>query len=181
MKLDNTKDIFAELLRAASRGYGDRNIENPSVSFIRDVNAGDYDHISDEEYKKILDSVERLSAPWQTMQTKTVKDLLINALEDVDLSDEDVEDISAALMSAYIKTDHDRIPQAASDRSDKTVDMEHLRMITGHSAAGASQKEPWDDMPYDSEDDYEAEDEADTSDILRTPASIYQYLDERVY
>ena len=40
MKLDNTKDIFAELLRAASRGYGDRNIENPSVSFIRDVNAG---------------------------------------------------------------------------------------------------------------------------------------------
>lgn len=181
MKLDNTKDIFAELLRAASRGYGDRNIENPSVSFIRDVNAGDYDHISDEEYKKILDSVERLSAPWQTMQTKTVKDLLINALEDVDLSDEDVEDISAALMSAYIKTDHDRIPQAASDRSDKTVDMEHLRMITGHSAAGASQKEPWDDMPYDYEDDYEAEDEADTSDILRTPASIYQYLDERVY
>ena len=87
MKLDNTKDIFAELLRAASRGYGDRNIENPSVSFIRDVNAGDYDHISDEEYKKILDSVERLSAPWQTMQTKTVKDLLINALEDVDLSE----------------------------------------------------------------------------------------------
>lgn len=183
MKLDNTKDIFAELLRAASRGYGDRNIENPAVSFIRDVDAGDYDHISNEEYKKILNSVERLSAPWQTMQTKTVKDLLINALEDVDLSDEDVEDISAALMSAYIKTDHDRIPQAASDRSDKTVDMEHLRMITGNSAIGSSQKETWDDTPYDCEDDYdyEVEDEADTSDILQTPMSIYRYLDEHVY
>lgn len=123
MELNNTKDIFAELLRAASRGYGERSVENPAVNFIRDVKAGDYDYISDEEYKEVLDSVERMCAPWQTMQTKTVKELLINALEDVDLSDDDVEDISASLMSAYIKTNHDRIPKASSDCNGKTVDL----------------------------------------------------------
>lgn len=183
MKLNNTKDIFAELLRAASRGYGERSVENPAVNFIRDVKAGDYDYISDEEYKKVLDSVERMCAPWQTMQTKTVKELLINALEDVDLSDDDVEDISASLMSAYIKTNHDRIPIASSDGSGKTVDLEHLRMITANPSAWTPQKKTWDDTPYnhEAEDEAEAEDMADTADILQSPASIYRYLDERVY
>lgn len=175
MKLNNTKDIFAELLRAASRGYGERSVENPAVNFIRDVKAGDYDYISDEEYKEVLDSVERLCAPWQTMQTKTVKELLINALEDVNLSDEDVEDISATLMSAYMKTDHDRIPNGTSDRGDKTVDMTNLRMITGKSATCSPEKKTWDDAPYVHED------VVDATDILQTPASIYRYLDERVY
>ena len=34
MELNNTKDIFAELLRAASRGYGERSVENPAVDII---------------------------------------------------------------------------------------------------------------------------------------------------
>lgn len=178
MKLNNTKDIFAELLRAASRGYGDRSVENPAVNFIRDVKAGDYDYISDEEYKKVLDSVDRMCAPWQTMQTKTVKELLINALEDVDLSDDDVEDISASLMSAYIKTNHDRIPIASSDGSGKTVDLEHLRMLTANPSAWTARNASWNDAPYNYE---KSESPTDTADILKTPASIYRYLDERVY
>lgn len=178
MKLNNTKDIFAELLRAASRGYGERSVENPAVNFIRDVKAGDYDYISDEEYKEVIDSVERMCAPWQTMQTKTVKELLINALEDVDLSDDDVEDISASLMSAYIKTNHDRIPKASSDGSGKTVDLEHLRMLTSNPSAWTVRNAPWNDAPYNYE---KSESPTDTADILQTPASIYRYLDERVY
>lgn len=178
MKLNNTKDIFAELLRAASRGYGERSVENPAVNFIRDVKAGDYDYISDEEYKKVLDSVERMCAPWQTMQTKTVKELLINALEDVDLSDDDVEDISASLMSAYIKTNHDRILKASSDGSGKTVDLEHLRMLTANPSAWKVRNASWNDAPYNYE---KSENPTDTADILKTPAAIYRYLEERVY
>ena len=178
MKLNNTKDIFAELLRAASRGYGERSVENPAVNFIRDVKAGDYDYISDEEYKEVIDSVERMCAPWQTMQTKTVKELLINALEDVDLSDDDVEDISASLMSAYIKTNHDRIPKASSDGSGKTVDLEHLRMLTANPSAWTARNASWNDAPYNYE---KSESPTDTADILKTPAAIYRYLDERVY
>ena len=178
MKLNNTKDIFAELLRAASRGYGERSVENPAVNFIRDVKAGDYDYISDEEYKEVIDSVERMCAPWQTMQTKTVKELLINALEDVDLSDDDVEDISASLMSAYIKTNHDRIPKASSDGSGKTVDLEHLRMLTANPSAWKVRNASWNDAPYNYE---KSESPTDTADILKTPAAIYRYLDERVY
>ena len=178
MELNNTKDIFAELLRAASRGYGERSVENPAVDFIRDVKAGDYDYISDEEYKEVLDSVERMCAPWQTMQTKTVKELLINALEDVDLSDDDVEDISASLMSAYIKTNHDRIPKASSDCNGKTVDLEHLRMLTSNPSAWTVRNASWNDAPYNYE---KSENPTDTADILKTPAAIYRYLDERVY
>ena len=176
MRLNNTKDIYAELLRAASRGYGNRNIENPAVDFIKDVKAGDYDLLSDDEYMEALNSVEKMCAPWQTMQTKTVKDLLINALENVDLSDEDVEDITGTLMSAYLRTDQDRIVQGVADHSKTNVDFEDLRASTGKSAS--REPEPWYDIPCYFE---EAEDDDMPEGIFRTPAAIYRYLDERVY
>ena len=105
MDITNMKGLYAELIKAAGRGFRNRSITNPAVDFTKRAKAGVYDSMTDEEYYEELDKVEELNRVWQHKTSKTVGELLLTALENLNIRDEDVEDISATLMCAYRRTD----------------------------------------------------------------------------
>ena len=110
MKIENMKDLYEELLRASSKGFGGRTITNPAVDFTQRAKSGEYDDVSEEEYFKELDRIEELNNVWQHRSARQVGELLLTALENVDLSESDVVDMAATLMCAYERTDQTHIP-----------------------------------------------------------------------
>ena len=122
MDITNMKELYAELIKAAGRGYRNRSITNPAVDFTKRAKAGAYDSMTDEEYYEELDKVEELNRVWQHKTSKTVGELLLTALENLNIRDEDVEDISATLMCAYSRTDQKSIP-CDSDASGRVSDI----------------------------------------------------------
>ena len=176
MDITNMKELYAELIKAAGRGFRNRSITNPAVVFTQKAKAGVYDSMTDEEYYEELDKVEELNRVWQHKTSKTVGELLLTALENLNIRDEDVEDISATLMCAYSKTDQESIP-CDSDASGRVSDIifgDHHDRRTGGEA-----EEIEENILY--EDEIPSEASGQVSHILSSPARIYEYLDSKVY
>lgn len=176
MDITNMKELYAELIKAAGRGFRNRSITNPAVDFTKRAKAGVYDSMTDEEYYEELDKVEELNRVWQHKTSKTVGELLLTALENLNIRDEDVEDISATLMCAYSRTDQESIP-CDSDVSERVSDIifgnHHDRRPDGETE-GIEE-----DILY--EDEIPSEASGQVSHILSSPARIYKYLDRNVY
>ena len=176
MDITNMKELYAELIKAAGRGFRNRSITNPAVDFTKRAKAGVYDSMTDEEYYEELDKVEELNRVWQHKTSKTVGELLLTALENLNIRDEDVEDISATLMCAYSRTDQESIP-CDSDVSERVSDIifgnHHDRRPDGET------EEIEEDILC--EDEIPSETSGQVSHILSSPARIYKYLDRNVY
>jgi hypothetical protein len=123
MKIDNMRELYEELLRATSNGYRNRSIANPAVDFTKKAKAGDFDEMSDEEYYQALDKVNELNDVWQHRPSGQIGELLFTALENLTLSDSDVEDMAATLLCAYERSSKEHIPcdAKAADRNERTA------------------------------------------------------------
>lgn len=169
MKIDNMRELYEELLRATSNGYRNRNIANPAVDFTKKAKAGDFDEMSDEEYYRALDKVNELNDVWQHLPSGQIGELLFTALENLTLSDSDVEDMAATLLCAYERSSKEHIPcdAKAADRNART-------------AGYAASKEIDRDNPSKTKTQSDKR-STDAKEILRSPVKIYEYLDRRVY
>lgn len=169
MKIDNMRELYEELLRATSNGYRNRNIANPAVDFTKKAKAGDFDEMSDEEYYRALDKVNELNDVWQHLPSGQIGELLFTALENLTLSDSDVEDMAATLLCAYERSSKEHIPcdAKAADRNART-------------AGYATSKEIDRDNPSKTKTQSDKR-STDAKGILSSPAKIYEYLDRRVY
>ena len=166
MNITDMKALYTELIRSVSKGYRDRYITNPAVIFTKNVKEGRYDNVSDAEYYRMLNQIKEIGNTWLGKSSETVKHLLITALENIDMTDESAELIGKALYEAYLNTDQSRIP------------CDWPRSMSSGKSTGESTKEKncgfefWEDgLPF--EEEYEA--------ILKTPAGIYNYLNDSVY
>lgn len=176
MKIENMKDLYEELLRASSKGFGGRTITNPAVDFTQRAKSGEYDDVSEEEYFKELDRIEELNNVWQHRSARQVGELLLTALENVDLSESDVVDMAATLMCAYERTDQTHIPCDA-DAGQHLSNAIFGRGVRKCTYAG-DEYEMCDDTG-DKEIEYDISEEKER--ILSSPAGIYEYLDKNVY
>lgn len=169
MKIDNMRELYEELLRATSNGYRNRNIANPAVDFTKKAKAGDFDEMSDEEYYRELDKVNELNDVWQHLPSGQIGELLFTALENLTLSDSDVEDMAATLLCAYERSSKEHIPcdAKAADRNART-------------AGYAASKEIDRDNPSKTKTQSDKR-STDAKEILSSPVKIYEYLDRRVY
>lgn len=169
MKIDNMRELYEELLRATSNGYRNRNIANPAVDFTKKAKAGDFDEMSDEEYYRALDKVNELNDVWQHLPSGQIGELLFTALENLTLSDSDVEDMAATLLCAYERSSKEHIPcdAKAADRNART-------------AGYAASKEIDRDNPSKTKTQSDKR-STDAKEILSSPVKIYEYLDRRVY
>lgn len=169
MKIDNMRELYEELLRATSNGYRNRSIANPAVDFTKKAKAGDFDEMSDEEYYQALDKVNELNDVWQHRPSGQIGELLFTALENLTLSDSDVEDMAATLLCAYERSSKEHIPcdAKAADRNERT-------------AGYAASKEIDSDNPSKTKTQSDKR-STDAKGILSSPAKIYEYLDRRVY
>lgn len=169
MKIDNMRELYEELLRATSNGYRNRNIANPAVDFTKKAKAGDFDEMSDEEYYRALDKVNELNDVWQHLPSGQIGELLFTALENLTLSDSDVEDMAATLLCAYERSSKEHIPcdAKAADRNART-------------AGYAASKEIDRDNPSKTKTQSDKRN-TDAKEILSSPVKIYEYLDRRVY
>lgn len=166
MNITDMKALYTELIRSVSKGYRDRYITNPAVIFTKNVKEGRYDNVSDAEYYRMLNQIKEIGNTWLGKSSETVKQLLITAIENIDMTDESAEIIGKALYEAYLNTDQSRIP------------CDWPRSMSSGKSTGESTKEKnsgfefWEDgLPF--EEEYEA--------ILKTPAGIYNYLNDSVY
>ncbi|MFR5027820.1 MAG: hypothetical protein ACLTDF_02730 [Coprococcus sp.] len=66
--------------------------------------------MSDEEYYQALDKVNELNDVWQHRPSGQIGELLFTALENLTLSDSDVEDMAATLLCAYERSSKEHIP-----------------------------------------------------------------------
>ena len=175
MDITNMKELYAELIKAAGRGFRNRSITNPAVDFTKKAKAGVYDSMTDEEYYEELDKVEELNRVWEHKPSKTVGELLLTALENLDIRDEDVKDISATLMCAYDKTDQEDIPCDAdvNSRVSDIIFGDHRNRQAACSSWAA-------EMVFD-EDEITSDASGHEDHILSSPARIYEYLDSKVY
>ena len=169
MKIDNMRELYEELLRATSNGYRNRSIANPAVDFTKKAKAGDFDEMSDEEYYQALDKVNELNDVWQHRPSGQIGELLFTALENLTLSDSDVEDMAATLLCAYERSSKEHIPcdAKAADRNERT-------------AGYAASKEIDSDNPSKTKTQSDKR-STDAKGILSSPAKIYEHLDRRVY
>ena len=169
MKIDNMRELYEELLRATSNGYRNRSIANPAVDFTKKAKAGDFDEMSDEEYYQALDKVNELNDVWQHRPSGQIGELLFTALENLTLSDSDVEDMAATLLCAYERSSKEHIPcdAKAADRNERT-------------AGYAASKEIDSDNPSKTKTQSDKR-STDAKGILSSPVKIYEYLDRRVY
>lgn len=169
MKIDNMRELYEELLRATSNGYRNRRIANPAVNFTKKAKAGDFDEMSDEEYYQALDKVNELNDVWQHRPSGQIGELLFTALENLTLSDSDVEDMAATLLCAYERSSKEHIPcdAKAADRNERT-------------AGYAASKKIDSDNPSKTKTQSDKR-STDAKEILSSPAKIYEYLDRRVY
>lgn len=169
MKIDNMRELYEELLRATSNGYRNRNIANPAVDFTKKAKAGDFDEMSDEEYYRELDKVNELNDVWQHLPSGQIGELLFTALENLTLSDSDVEDMAATLLCAYERSNKEHIPcdAKAADRNART-------------AGYAASKEIDRDNPSKTKTQSDKR-STDAKEILSSPVKIYEYLDRKVY
>lgn len=169
MKIDNMRELYEELLRATSNGYRNRSIANPAVDFTKKAKAGDFDEMPDEEYYQALDKVNELNDVWQHRPSGQIGELLFTALENLTLSDSDVEDMAATLLCAYERSSKEHIPcdAKAADRNERT-------------AGYAASKEIDSDNPSKTKTQSDKR-STDAKGILSSPAKIYEYLDRRVY
>ncbi len=177
MDISNMKELYAELIKAAGRGFRNRSITNPAVIFTKRAEAGIYDTMSEEEYYEELDRVEELNRVWQHQASKTVGELLLTALENLSIRDEDAEDISATLMCAYNKTDPENIPCDAEDARGRISDIifgdyNNKKKVSGPMAV--SEK-----ILNEGEITTDTAEQVDH--ILSSPAGIYEYLEHNVY
>lgn len=117
MKIDNMRELYEELLRATSNGYRNRSIANPAVDFTKKAKAGDFDEMSDEEYYQALDKVNELNDVWQHRPSDQIGELLFTALENLTLSDSDVEDMAATLLCAYERSSKEHIKRQVTSSS----------------------------------------------------------------
>ena len=122
MLIRNMKELYTELLKASTGGFMGRSLQNPAIDFADAAKAGEYDEISDQEYDEILNDIKEGSKVWMQKRSRTVSELLITSIENLDLEDDDIEDISAALMCAYKNTDQAHIP-CDPDTGDATCDI----------------------------------------------------------
>lgn len=172
MKINNMRELYEELLRASGNGYRNRSITNPAAEFTKRAKAGDFDQMSDEDYYQALDKVEKLNDVWQHRPSGVVGDLLLTALENLTLSESDVEDMAATLLCAYERSGQDHIPCDAGDSD---------RYAKGSRCAASKEKRGNNALKTKAETEPDIY-SADAGDIiLRSPAKIYEFLDGRVY
>lgn len=176
MDIRNMNELYTELIRGTCRGFKGRNLVNPAIPFTERAKAGEYDDLTDEEYDGELDKIKELNKVWCQAPSRTVGELLLTALENIDLQDKDLKTIAAALMRSYERSDQEHIP----------CDSEIVRRPCGSVVQNG-----WKEKGYSSQNGSEYDDEPDmefvdgeenpTARILRSPAGIYEYLDKNVY
>lgn len=177
MKIENMKELYKVLIRAASRGYKYRSIENPSIPFSNEARAGDYNYMTDEEYDIKINSIKELNRVWQNKASYTVGGLLLSALENIDLDEGDVEDIAATLMCAYEKSDQTYIPCDDENKKVKKSVQGGATNDKNVTAVPNKSRKDIDDLGI--EDDEERQEQIQN--ILSSPSGIYDYLDKHVY
>lgn len=166
------RELYEELLRASGNGYRNRSIMNPAAEFTKRAKAGDFDEMSDEDYYRALDKVEKLNDVWQHKTSGVVGDLLLTALENLTLSDSDIEDMAATLLCAYERSSQEHIPCDGGEdgRYAKASGYAASKEKCGNTPVKTKGRSASDTNSTDSVDD-----------ILGSPAKIYEYLDSRVY
>ena len=125
-----TKEFWKENLLHILNGEPDFMIENPALKFTRKTKAGDYDSISDEEYKDLLNECENIAELWQKLPKKAAADLLVDALKSIHLCTADTVKIIEMLSKYSFKQEKTPDSFLASAFSDLIIEEDELCNLT---------------------------------------------------
>ena len=106
------KTVFKDLVRFVSRGYSQRYIDNPLECLEREKKRGKYDDISQSRYNKMIEEATKVSCFWSSLRNKSVIELLKTVLENIDFSEEQLDELGEILSVAYENTNHESIPSS---------------------------------------------------------------------
>lgn len=162
------KTVFKDLVRFVSRGYSQRYIDNPLECLEREKKRGKYDDISQSRYNKMIEEATKVSCFWSSLRNKSVIELLKTVLENIDFSEEQLDELGEILSVAYENTNHESIPSSVVP---KEAMPDQVMMYEGVMES----------QPSGTFDTLENEIEECWYDMMQTPKKIYDYLSEGVY
>ena len=104
MRRNAAKQFWTKYIKLACAKGTDITVLNPVHTFIQHAHMGIFDKISDKDFAKKQDDIKDLSSFWDCRDTKTAKNVLLNAMAKTDITDTDISNIAGILASASVRT-----------------------------------------------------------------------------
>ena len=106
MTKDYARDFWQRYLRLVCGGDASMSVENPASDFTVRARAGEYDHLSDEEYGKLLAGVEQIQPLWDGQPRRAAGDILLDALSRTKIYGSRMANIVELLAESSIYSDY---------------------------------------------------------------------------
>ena len=106
MKKETARNFWRRYLGLVCNGASSQYVENPSLSFVVEAKAGEYDEISDKEYDVMLKDCEQFSAIWRKEARREAGDIFLDALQMTNISREYREKLAELLAACSLHTDY---------------------------------------------------------------------------
>lgn len=120
MRKESARNFWRRYLGLVCNGALSQYVENPSLSFVVEAKAGEYDDVSDEEYEALLKDCKQLSAMWHKETRRVAGDIFLDALEMTNISREYREKIVDLLAECSLRSDY--LPKEDDSQKDSRSD-----------------------------------------------------------
>ena len=142
MEKDMARDMWAKLINLVNRGYASQLLTNPAVDFTVAVKAGKYDDLPDEEYNKMLHTIDQMAhGVWGRDAHRPAGEVLLSALLTTNIQEKSIETIVELLAEASTQTDYPTTPEPRRDSP--TLDDVHKAQGKNPNVC------PYNERPYD--------------------------------
>lgn len=110
MRKETAYDFWKRYLRLVHNRWSRQTVENPLRGFSTRVRAGEYNSVSDEEFSRVYKDYQELDAIWKHEAQHSAGEILLDALEMTEISDEAIDHIADYL--AGLSASSDYLPKA---------------------------------------------------------------------
>ena len=106
MTKDYARGFWQRYLRLVCGGGAAVTVEDPACDFTVRARSGEYDHLSDEEYKKLLADVEQIQPLWDGEPRRAAGDILLDALSRTTIYSTRMANIVELLAESSVHSDY---------------------------------------------------------------------------
>ena len=137
MRKEAAFDFWKRYLHLVHNGWITLNVENPLCGFATQVNAGEYNKVSDEEFAVIYKDYEQFNAIWKEKSQRPAGDVLLDALRMTRISDESLDRIANILANHSVSSNY--LPPMEADKRKLQPSLDaHISSDTKISAQDSS-------------------------------------------
>ena len=139
MTKNYARDFWRRCLRLVCGGNATTSVENPAFDFTMRARSGDYDDLTDEEYKSFLDDVEQITPMWDGQPHRPAGEILLDALRRTAVSGSRMDNIVELLAESSAQSDY-RPAQRQADSD--SIRKAHLQNAPGGAEDDGEDFEP---------------------------------------